>query len=378
MESAGTQPDLLKKNGAIHWAKCAKFYGVARAHTAKTWFSLGAPILDPVQMQIWLANMRSERLRKIADKSRHYPDKEDEIVRLYTRERLGLRAISTYFSGRPSTPVIRELLIRRGVYRGAEDFERQKTASQFRRLAIIAREKETRHHVAVCLWHLRKGIGVETSCKAHGWNPKTIWNSLSKRRSYKKFVARRNPTWPDKRQYGPSYSRRFPTESLFKSEIAELLQTAGVGFVEECRVCDSRTRVDFKLADGTYVECKVAMNSGQTYEAIGQLLHYRKHASRIVLCIPDDVAMRRDLLELITELGVTVANESCLSAALAGVPPPLPQTQVVTQHRVSFECKCCGSHEKRRHRTNSYCIECAPRISGMRFDFHLNRWVPSP
>ena len=377
MHSAAEQSNLLKKNGTIHWVKCARFYGVARAQTAKEWYRLGAPILDEAQMRIWLTNMRAERLRKIADKNRHYPDKEAEMVRLYVEERMGLRAISRYFSGRPSTPVIREILIRRDVYRGAEVFERQKLASKSRREAIVADEKAKKSQVAVCLWQLRKGIGVETTCKAHGWNPKTVWNEVGKREAYKRFVARRKSAWPAKRSYGSYYSRKFLSESTFSQCVTQLLAGAGVEFVAECRVCNSRTRVDFKLTDGTLIECKVALNSGQTYEAIGQLLHYRKLASNVILCVPDDVTIREDLFELIAELGVTVCNQVTLLTALAGLPTSFPDRQLIKQRRVSFCCKCCGSVEKRRHRTNSYCVECALVISKMHFDFRLNRWTPS-
>ena len=73
-------PDLLKKNGSIHWAKCGAFYGVSRPQTAKSWFRLGAPILDPVQMGIWLTNMRAERLRKIAKGNRHYGNAREVTV----------------------------------------------------------------------------------------------------------------------------------------------------------------------------------------------------------------------------------------------------------------------------------------------------------
>jgi hypothetical protein len=371
-------PDLLKKNGTIHWAKCAKFYGVSRAHTAKTWFRLGAPILDSEQMKVWLTNMRAERLRKIADKNRHYPDKEQEITRLYVVERMGLRAISRYFSGRPSTPVIRSMLIRFGVYRGPEVFEKQKLAVKSRRLAIVANEKEMRHRTAVCLWQLRKGLGVETTCKANGWNPKSIWNCIAKRDSYKRLVARRKPRWPDKRRYGANYSRKFPTESAFNRCIADLLTRASIEFVSECRVSNSRTRVDFKLSDRTFIECKVATNSGQTYEAIGQLVHYRKYATRVILCVPDDVAIRRDLFEIIAEFNVPVCTQATLPTELGGVATRFPENRLVTQRRISFRCKCCGSTEKRRHRSNSYCVECVPLIPLMRFDFHLNRWIPSP
>ena len=55
------------------------------------------------------------------------------------------------------------ILIRRGVYRGEDAVDRQRLQSEERRRRIVLREKETRHRLAVCLWNLRKGTGVETT-----------------------------------------------------------------------------------------------------------------------------------------------------------------------------------------------------------------------
>ncbi|MBV9128001.1 MAG: hypothetical protein JO117_07950 [Verrucomicrobia bacterium] len=366
---------FLKKNGAVHWRKCAEFYGVKQGKTAKEWDRCGAPLFDPVEMKLWLENRQREWLRKISDKSGHYADKEDEIVRLYKSERMGLRAISHYFSGRPTMPGVRLILIRRGVYRGEKVFEKQKQDSRARRALIIANEKRHRHEAAVCLWQLRKGAGVETTCKANGWNLKSIWNYLSKRASYRHFIARRQRIWPAKRKYGNNYSRKFPKESAFKAYLISLLHEARIDFVEECRLPNSRTRIDFKLADGTFIECKVALNSGQTYEAIGQAMHYGKHSKKVVLCVPDDIEMRKDLHELFVAMGVTVCNQLILISFLKDELALLPSNAIVEQQKVLFICKCCGSNEKRRHRMNSYCVECAPLIPKMTFDYVLNRWM---
>ena len=53
-----------------------------------------------------------------------------------------------------------------------------------------------RHKVAVCLWELRKGIGVETTCKANGWHRRSIWNSIVHSPAYQKFRLRRKRKWP--------------------------------------------------------------------------------------------------------------------------------------------------------------------------------------
>ena len=95
---------FLKKNGTIHWEKCALHYGASRAATAREWYRCGAPILEPGKMPEWLRGRDDARLKKISAANSRYVDKEAEIVRLYKNEHTGLRAISRYFSDRPTIP----------------------------------------------------------------------------------------------------------------------------------------------------------------------------------------------------------------------------------------------------------------------------------
>ena len=113
----------------------------------------------------WLRDRDDNRLAKIAAANRRYVDKEKEIVRMYTDERMGLRAISRYFNRRPSIPGVRKILIQWAVYRSEERLDQQQARSQERRQAVIAREKLTRHRLAVCLSNLRRGVGVEPHVK---------------------------------------------------------------------------------------------------------------------------------------------------------------------------------------------------------------------
>ena len=267
------------------------------------------------------------------------------------------------------------MLIRRGVYRGEDAVERQLLQSEERRRRIISREKETRHRLAVCLWELRKGTGVETTCRHQGWNAKSIWNDLGRRKSYRRFAAQRKRKWPDKRAAGKQYSRSYTAESRFQDCVEGILQSLGRKYIRECQLQGSRTRVDFKLDDGSFIECKVAVNSGQTYEFIGQAIHYRKFTDKIILCIPTDIEMREDLYAIIIEMGVLVCNESTVSEVLGGKTISLPITQLGTPRTTQFVCKCCGSTERRRHRMNSYCIDCAPQIPHMNYDQRVGRWV---
>ncbi len=106
-----------------------------------------------------------------------------------------------------------------------------------------------------------------------------------------------------------SYSRLFLRETAFQDHIAEILSHTPGAVIRECRFGSVRTRVDFRLADGTFIECKVGMNSGQTYELIGQSLHYTKYAARVILCFPSDIRLRRDLFDLIrTSVSSSVTN----------------------------------------------------------------------
>jgi len=171
------------------------------------------------------------------------------------------------------------------------------------------------------------------------------------------------------------YSRTFPRESLLHERVEELLATAKIKYVKECRLHECRSRVDFRTGDGTFIECKVGANAGQTYEFIGQACHYRLFASRVILCVPSDVQIRADLYEVIIAQGVIVSNESTLLSVLGGQQGAISPAQITPAKRTTFVCKCCGSDERRRHRMNSYCV--APNIAGMRFDYRLNRWVDS-
>src|SRR5207249_3797926 len=110
-----------------------------------------------------------------------------------------------------------------GVYRHGEALKEQAFRSAVRRNAVIEEERENRHKVATCLWRLRMGSPVETTCRQNGWNPKSIWNFLKARKSYRRFKAQKVRRWPDKRSYGGYYSRTFPKETLFHHRIQAVL-----------------------------------------------------------------------------------------------------------------------------------------------------------
>ena len=379
MNMPNTTLPFHKKNGAIHWRKCAEFYGAKQGKTAREWYRSGAPIEEPKKMRDWLQAREDERLRKIAEGNMRYLPKEPEIIRLHVEEKMGTRAISKHFSGRPSSPGVREILIRNGVYHGNETYKRQIQESEERKARHIKEERDRkhlqRHRMAVCLWQLRKGTGIEATCNQHGWSKSHIWNVIGHRVSYTKFKARKKAKRIDKRRRGKEHSRKYPKEAVFQSVIEEILKNADIGFVTESRLRGAMTRVDIKLDDGTFVELKVGLRSGQCYEFIGQAFHYRRHAKRIILCIPSDIQFRQDLYELVVELGVILCNETTIAGVLDGELPLVASNQVIPQRASRFICKCCGSSEKRRRRSNSYCVECAPLIPEMRFDIPTDQWV---
>jgi len=288
---------------------------------------------------------------------------------------MGLRAIARYFSGRPSIAGVRKILLREGVYCSQDTLNRQRLQSEERKHIVMVREKTARHRVATCLWNLRKGSGVQRTCKEQGWNLNSIWNDLGTRTSYRRFVIRRKRKWPTKRATSKHWSKIFPGELGLQSQIETILQSRQLEYVRECRLQGSRTRVDFKLADKTFIECKVGVNAAQMYQFIGQAVHYQKFATKIVLCIPSDVEIRKDLHELIIQMGVVVCNESTLQQITGGNIIPLSTTQLTVPRTTHFVCKCCGSAERRRNRMNSYCVDCGPLIPQMRFEQQLDKWV---
>jgi len=368
---------FLKKNGTVHWQKCAIHYGASRAATAREWYRCGAPILQPSRMAEWLQERDDARLKKIGAANLKHADKQAEIVRLYTCERMGLRAIARYFNGRPSISGVHKILLRAGVFRSVDALDRQRLQSEERKRTVLMREKMTRHRIATCLWNLRKGVGVQRTCKEKGWNLNSIWNDLGRRASYRRFVLRRRRKWPIKGTASKHWSKIFPAESGLQNRIETILLSHQLQYVRECRLPGSRTRVDFKLVDKTFIECKVGVNAAQMYQFIGQAVHYQKFAAKIILCIPSDVEIRKDLHELIVQMGVLVCNEATLSETLGGKIISVPIAQLGAPRVTQFLCKCCGSSEKRRHRMNSYCVDCAPLIVNMKFDQRLNRWVKS-
>ena len=176
---------------------------------------------------------------------------------------------------------------------------------------------------------------------------------MGRRASYRRFVLRRRRKWPTKRTASKHWSKIFPAESGLQSRIETILRSRQLEYIRECRLQASRSRVDFKLTDKTFIECKVGVNAAQMYQFIGQALHYKTFAAKTILCIPSDVEIRKDLHALIIQMGVLVCNEATLPEVLGGKIISVPIAQLGTPRTTQFVCKCCGSSERRRHSSPS-------------------------
>ncbi len=124
------------------------------------------------------------------------PQRRAEIIRLYTAEKFGIKAIGRYMSGGITLANIRTILVEAGVYQGNE---RPMKIARERREQVVRDEKASRQRMAGCLWQLRKGIGVETTCQQRGWNRKSIWNDLRTRKSYWRLKGRLEVKYPQNR-----------------------------------------------------------------------------------------------------------------------------------------------------------------------------------
>jgi hypothetical protein len=181
-----------------------------------------------------------------------------------------------------------------------------------------------RHKVAVCLWRLRRGIGVETTCKANGWNRRSIWNSIVHSPAYQKFRLRRKRKWPQNRINHRKYewvSRRYPLEGLFLDRIEEILREHGIIYKREPRVKAGLCRADFRTPQ-TLIECKTDVTTMGLNKALGQCWIYKAVAGEdCIIVMPDDVHPRYEWLMAFEKMGVRVFSESSFVQVLSGCLP---------------------------------------------------------
>jgi hypothetical protein len=241
-----------------------------------------------------------------------------EILRLYTAEKLGAKAISSYFNGRPCRTTIKYLLIDAGVYRGEAAACRP---NEPRRLQIKRDEKEWRRTLATCLWRLRKGISVEATCREQGWNVQSVWSRLRLRKSYHRFKSRQQRRYPlqmERRRDLSWVSRQYPKERQFTLAVKALLEQRRITFIEEPSIGGLRARCDF-LVGQLLIECKVDASHNGLTKALGQCWFYMTHTPyRCVVAVPSDVSPHRAWVEAFHRMGVGFFNEDGLEAWLMG------------------------------------------------------------
>jgi hypothetical protein len=256
------------------------------------------------------------------------PQRRAEIIRLYTAEKLGLKAIRRYIGGNVTCDNVRTILIGAGVYQGNE---RPMQSVRERREQLLRDEKAGRQRMAWCLWQLRKGIGVETTCKQRGWHRKSIWNDLRLRQSYWRLKGRLAVKYPENRINHRRYewvSRAYASEREFADRIAEVLKRFGIAFEREPGVKAALCRADFRVGQ-TLIECKSDVTTAAMNKALGQCWIYKTLAGEeCLVVVPDDVHPRSQWLTAFEKMGVRLFSESALVQMLSG---ELPLASVATR-----------------------------------------------
>ncbi len=256
------------------------------------------------------------------------PERRAEIIRLYTKEKLGLKTIGRYMRGGITFANIRSILVEAGVYQGNE---RPMKIARERREQLVRDEKASRHRMAKCLWQLRKGIGVETTCQQRGWNRKSIWNDLRTRKSYWRLKGRLEVKYPQNRVNHRRYewvSRTYSSERAFADHIAKVIARLGIAFEREPGVKAALCRADFRISR-TLVECKSDVTTAAMNKALGQCWIYKVLAGEdCIVVVPDDVHPRKEWLVAFETMGVRLFPESALVQMLSG---ELPLASIATR-----------------------------------------------
>jgi len=240
------------------------------------------------------------------------------IIELYTKEKLGIKAISAWFKGKPGKTTVARVLTEAGLYQGPDRVAEQRATQERRRSAIIQREKELRHQLAVCLLELRRGIPVATTCRKNGWSKTGVLNPLNRRTSYRKFKARTTqPRSRPERDYRNGWvSRQFPHEETFQEYVEALLRSAKAVFEREFRLPNEASRVDFRVGE-VLIECKVDVRTGSMNEAIGQTVLYSIATNLpVVILLPEDVVPRPIHLAALQKVGAHLWRPARLTAWL--------------------------------------------------------------
>lgn len=246
------------------------------------------------------------------------PEKQAEIVRLHVAEKLGAKAISRYFNGRPCRSTIIKILLKHDVYRGEEA---ACVPDEKRRQKVKLEETEKRRRLAACLRNLRNGGSVENTCRVNGWNVRSVWNHLRVLPSYHTFNRHRTRKYPDdqhRRREGLWLSHQYPKEQKFQEAIRCILDESNAAYAIEPSISGLRVRGDF-LVGTVLVECKVDVSHIGMTKALGQCWFYQTHTPhKCVLVVPDDVVPHEAWVVALRHMGATLLNESGFRCWLRG------------------------------------------------------------
>ena len=236
-----------------------------------------------------------------------------KVIELHTREKLGLKAISKWFNGKPGRTTIERILRDAGVYQGQDRIAEQQKQRAERQQRVIEQEKQWRHRMAVCLLNLRSGIGVETTCHQNSWPAKSIWNYLRNRPSYlktrSKIGVKALSVRPRQKKFG-WVSKQYPRETMFLGAVAKRLKQFGVNYETEPRIGATRYRADFSALDHL-LECKVDLSHTAIKSCLGQCWIYRTlQELPIVIIIPDDVDARTPFPQALSMMNIQLLRES--------------------------------------------------------------------
>lgn len=239
-------------------------------------------------------------------------------MRLHVVDKLGAKAITRYFSGRPCRSTIIKILLKHGVYRGDAA---ACVPDEKRRQKIKLEETERRHRMATCLWDLHNGGSVENTCRVNGWNVRSVWSHLRSLPAYHSFNRRRTRKCPGdlrRRRDGLWLSKLYPKEQKFQDSIRSLLDECHASYSIEPSIRGLRVRGDF-LVGSVLIECKVDVSHIGMTKALGQCWFYQTHTShKVMLVVPDDVMPHEAWVVALRRMGATLLNESGFRCWLRG------------------------------------------------------------
>jgi hypothetical protein len=311
----------------------------------------------------------------------------EEMITLYRDKGVGFAAIAKIQG--LSKDAIRRRLIQTGVWRpnpihqvkkgcgkSPNQRETKRLSRKTKKEALTAR----RHQVAVCLWALRRGVGVETTCHQNNWIISTVWNLLNKNRAYLRHKnGKTSKGSKDLHRAFRWVSQKYKSEGQFQDAIAEALKGAGIPFIRERQFMDSRDRVDFEIADTWFLECKIDTKPNSFHRGMGQAFQAKLLEKKdVCIIVPDDVRVREDQSRALALGSIGLIREDELLAYCSGIRSGSAiETFRSAGRRIT--CKCCDKPDVRAAKKAqggylSYCIDCESIIHTKEWRWERQRW----